>query len=76
MVFDYSKLKGKIVEVFGTQGHFAKAAGMSERTLSCKLNNKVPFTQPEMLLISKLLKINTSNLDEYFFATKVQQFEL
>lgn len=76
MVFDYSKLKGRIVEVFGTQGNFAKAAGMSERTLSCKLNNKVPFTQPEMLLFSELLKINTSNLDEYFFAPEVQNIEL
>lgn len=72
MAFDYSKLKGKIVEVFGTQSNFAKAVGMSERTLSCKLNNKIPFTQPEMLLISELLRIDTSNLDEYFFALKVQ----
>ena len=52
MAFDYSKLKGKIVEVFGTQSNFAKAVGMSERTLSCKLNNKIPFTQPAMLIIS------------------------
>lgn len=72
MAFEYSKLKGRIIEFFGTQGNFAKAAGMSERTLSCKLNNKIPFTQKEILLISELLQINTSNLDKYFFTIKVQ----
>ena len=37
-VFDYSKLRGKIKEVFGTQAKFAKAMGMSTVTLSAKLN--------------------------------------
>lgn len=72
MIFDYSKLRGRIIEMFGTQCNFAKAIGLSERTLSCKLNNKIPFTQPEIILISKLLKIHMSDLNEYFFALKVQ----
>ena len=47
-VFDYSKLRGKIKEVFGTQAKFAKAMGMSTVTLSAKLNGTVQFTAPEM----------------------------
>ena len=34
MAYDYSKLSGKIREVFGTNGEFAKAMGLSERTVS------------------------------------------
>ena len=47
MAFDYSKLKGKIVEKFGTQGAFAKALGLSQRSLSFKLQGKVFFRQDE-----------------------------
>ena len=43
-VFDYSKLRGKIKEVFGTQAKFAKAMGMSTVTLSAKLNGTVHCT--------------------------------
>ena len=39
MMFNYDKLKGRIVEKFGTQMAFSKALGVSERTLSLKLNN-------------------------------------
>ncbi|BDP83376.1 hypothetical protein EfmAA610_05860 [Enterococcus faecium] len=41
MSFDYSKLSGKIVEKYGTQYNFSIALGLSERSLSLKLNNRV-----------------------------------
>lgn len=72
MPFDYAKLTGLIVEKYGTRGKFAKSLGVSERTLSLKLNNKVPFTQPEILRASRLLNISPKKLDEYFFTLKVQ----
>ena len=43
MAYNYSKLLGKITEKFGTQGNFAKSMNISERSLSLKLTNKVPF---------------------------------
>lgn len=43
MAYDYSKLLGRITEKFGTQARFSGAMGMSERSLSLKLNSKVPF---------------------------------
>ena len=61
MAFNYDKLKGRIVEKFGTQGKLARALGVSERTLSLKLNNKIFFSQDEIAKISKLLNIT---LDE------------
>ena len=41
MAFDYSKLRGKIIELFGTQACFAAAMGWSERTLSLKMNGVI-----------------------------------
>ena len=49
-VFDYSKLRGKIKEVFGTQAKFAKAMGMSTVTLSAKLNGTVPVSYTHLTL--------------------------
>ena len=45
--FDYSKLKGRIREIFDTQSAFAEAMGMSTTSLSAKLNNKIEFSQKE-----------------------------
>ena len=70
--FDYSALRGKIVEKFGSQKEFAAALGLSERTLSMKLNNKVYFTQDEMSKTAKLLDVKIGRLKEYFFTPKVQ----
>lgn len=70
--YDYSKLSGKIVEVFGTQAIFAEAMGMSERTLSLKLNNIRSFKQPEITRACTLLKIAVCDIPEYFFTIEVQ----
>lgn len=72
MNYDYSKLEGKIIEVFGTRGKFAKAMGMSERTLSLKLNNRVPWKQNEMDKALGLLKSTEASIKPYFFTYKVQ----
>ena len=49
MSFDQSKLRGRIIEKFNTQFAFSKVMGVSERTLSLKLNGKIYFTQNKML---------------------------
>lgn len=72
MNYDYSKLAGKITEYFGTQGNFAKAMGMSERTLSLKMNCSRAWKQPEIVLACHLLGIDTSKIGIYFFTRKVQ----
>ncbi len=75
MAFDYSKLNGKIKEKFGTQAEFAKAMGLSERTVSLKLNGKIFFKQPEIAKACDLLKIGEDDVMEYFFKKKVQKIE-
>ncbi|MEG0668528.1 MAG: DUF739 family protein [Clostridium sp.] len=76
MTFDYSKLRGRIIEKFGTQGALSKSLGMSERTLSLKLNNKIFFSQDEITKMSEVLDINSDKIQEYFFRKKVQRIEL
>jgi len=72
MAYDYSKLLGRITEKFGTQARFSGAMGMSERSLSLKLNSKVPFKQPEISKACSLLEIGDSDIPAYFFTIKVQ----
>lgn len=72
MAYDYSKLNGKIKEVFGKCAAFAVAMGLSERSLSLKLNNKVGWKQQEIDRACELLKIQPDEVWEHFFARKVQ----
>ncbi len=71
--YDYSKLEGKIVEKFGTQGKFAKAMSLSERSISLKLSNKRPWKQSEMLKSADILEFPYSEMQDYFFTLKVQR---
>ena len=67
MAFNYSKLKGKIVEKFGTQAAFAKALGVSQRTLSLKMQSKIYFRQDEINKAMHLLGIPLDDAREHFF---------
>ncbi len=68
MPYNYSKLLGRIVEKIGTQRDFAKAIGLSERSVSLKLNGRVGWKQDEIAKICDVLSINTSEINDYFFA--------
>lgn len=68
MEYTYSKLKGKIKEVYGTQGSFAKALGLSENSLSNKLNGKIGLSQEDIELWSELLHIDKSDYASFYFA--------
>lgn len=71
MTFDYSKLRGKIVEKYGSQTEFAKSFGTSENTFSLKMNNKVRFTSDDIVKISQMLEIPEGKIGLYFFNQKV-----
>ena len=64
----YSKLRGKIREVFGTQEAFSSAMKMNMATVSGKLNGKSDWTRTEMELACSLLKIPMLEMHEYFFS--------
>ena len=72
MSYDYSKLLGRITEKYGTQAKFSGAIGMSERSMSLKLNGKIPFRQPEITRACELLEIESADIHAYFFTLQVQ----
>jgi len=75
MAFNYSKLRGKIKEKYGTQLAFSEALGVSSVSVSDKLNNKTSFSQPEIMKSIQLLEIKPENMRAYFFTSEVQKTE-
>lgn len=76
MAFEYSELIRLIRFKFGTQDVFAKALGIGRVSLSQRLNNKLDFTQEEILKSAELLEIPKESIPYYFFTEKVQKHEL
>lgn len=70
---DYSKLLGRITEKFGTQAEFANAMGVSERSISLKLNNKVSWKDNEISKAVEILEVNPKDIPAYFFKYKVHE---
>lgn len=67
MGFDHSKLRGRIVEKYGTESNFAEKWGKSKQTLSLKLCGKVAITQDDIAEWCELLDIKVADAGPYFF---------
>jgi len=71
MAFDYSKLRGRIIEKFGTIGAFSNVLGITIQSVSAKLNNKNSFSQEDIINWAEPLDISADELCDYFFTPKV-----
>ena len=65
--FDYSKLKGRIKEKCSSQKVFAELLGITEGTLTSKLQGYTYFTQDEIRNSIDILGIDPSEVALYFF---------
>lgn len=72
MEFDYSKLRGRIVEKYATQEAFARKVGQTPTTISCKLKNRKPITRKDIIEWGKVLSIEPNDIGAYFFTEKVR----
>ena len=70
--FNYSKLRGRIVEKCGTQQEFAKTMELSEKTVSLKMQGKIPWKQTDIMKALDVLDLDASDVQDYFFAVEVQ----
>ena len=68
MVFCYYKLRGRIVEVFGSQAKFAEKIGQSEQNITAKLSGRSSFTQDNIITWCQALDIDQNDIGSYFFA--------
>lgn len=73
MVFDFSKLRGRIIEKYGRYEALAESIGMSKAQLSDRLNNKVSFKPEEVYTMSRkdILDIPCAEIPRYFLTPKV-----
>ena len=65
--FSRNKLRGKIVEHYGTMTAYAKALGMTKAQLSNRLTGKTDFTLSDILKSMQLLNLSNSEVIECFF---------
>lgn len=68
MPYHYSKLRGRIIEKYGTHEKFAEKLGISRNSLSLKMTGKTGFSQADINRWSELLDIKTNEIGDYFFA--------
>ena len=66
--FEYRKLKGRIIEMYGSQPAFAAANGATRCTVNNYLTGKTSFTQLKIIEWAEILKIDYKDYLEYFFA--------
>lgn len=70
---NYRKLRGRIVEILGSQSEFARKMNLSETAMSKKMRGLIPWKQSEMLRASEILDFPQADIGLYFFCTmKVQ----
>lgn len=67
-MFDYSKLYGKIREVYGTQEAFADAMEMSRTAVNARLKQNIEWKSPEIVKACELLNIPLDEAHFYFFS--------
>ena len=70
MEYNYSKLRGRIVEKCGSNEAFAKKIGMSKTSVSLKLNNKTAWSQDDISRTCSALDIPLERAGEFFFVRK------
>ena len=68
MPFNYSKLKGRIIEKYGSMTNFSEKLGVSKQALSRKMNGNINFSRNDILKWCELLDIDQSEIGIYFFA--------
>jgi len=73
--FDYRKLRGRIVEKFGTVSAFCEALGRNRSALTMKLNDGAGMKQEEIISIANALDIEDEMYRDYFFTPAVKKTE-
>lgn len=68
-IFNYAKLRGRMVEKYGTIEKTAEAAGLRRDMISLALNGKRQFTQADIMTLATTLEIPSEEVGAYFFTT-------
>lgn len=67
---DYSRLKGKIREQYGSQKAFAEAIGVKPSGLSLRLAGKRAFKSKDIETVVEALGLTVEDIPAYFFTAE------
>jgi hypothetical protein len=70
MEFDYSRLRGRIVERYGTLGAFVEVLPIGSVAFTQKMKGRVAFKNDEILNMAEKLDIDKHEIPDYFFCLK------
>jgi len=73
IIYDYSKLLGRIKEKYGTRENLIKKITISLTSLNLRLNNQLKFNQQDITELSEALEIPEEEIPLYFFTRKVRK---
>lgn len=73
--YDYSKLRGRIVEKYGTVTAFSAALGSNVNTVLSKLNGLTGWKMQDIEASLSLLDISRDEIGRYFFTPKEKPTE-
>lgn len=73
-MYDFSKLRGRIKQILGSETNFAKKINLSAASLSYTFNGKRAFTSTEIQRAcdEDVLDIPMEEIGEYFFKKKLE----
>lgn len=63
----FAKLRGRIIERYGSISKFAEAARISRVSMYLKLSGRIPFSKEQMAEWSSLLGISKKDIGVFFF---------
>ncbi len=64
---EYNKVRGRIVEKYGTISNFAEKIGSSRQTVSQKLTGKSEFSRDDIQRYADALEIPKDDIGVFFF---------
>lgn len=74
MIYDFSKLRGRIKEKLGNESKFAEKLEISPASLSSKFNGRTDFTSSEISRACEedVLDLSINEIGENFFTRKLE----
>lgn len=69
---NFRKLRGRIVEKYGSVLRFSRILGISNVSVYNKLSARTDFSRSDILKWANLLNIPTRSIGEYFFTENVE----
>ena len=71
ILFDHSKLRGRIVEKGLSQKRISEVMGITQQAFSKKMNNTTQFSSSDIVSLTDLLEIEPTDIGAYFFTPLV-----